>query len=162
REHAETGRRRGADLQALLRALLDLGQVREAAAVLNRRDAELDPKESARLRAEIALRTGEYARACEFLARLGASRALALAAARAGDYALSARTLEALIKSGAEPGLETSLARVYRDMVVADLMGGRRRLVARPIWRSATERRHEPDLFVREDPVICPMLSALK
>jgi len=129
REHVERGARRGADLQALLRTLLDLGQVREAATALDRRAAEIDPKETARLRAEIALRAGEYARACEFLTKLGPSRALAFAAARAGEHALSARTLEALIKSGAEPGLEISLARVYRDMVVADLMGGRRRLV---------------------------------
>ena len=129
REQVERGARRGADLQAMLRMLLDLGQVREAAAALDRRASEIDPQEGARLRAEIALRGGDYARACEFLMPLGASRTLAFAAARAGDYALAARTLEALVKSGAEPGLRVSLDRVYRDMVVADLMAGRRRLV---------------------------------
>ncbi|OLC53903.1 MAG: hypothetical protein AUH92_04995 [Acidobacteria bacterium 13_1_40CM_4_69_4] len=129
RERVERGARRSADLQAMLRTLLDLGQVREAAAALDRRASEIEPQEASRLRAEMALRGGDYARAAELLKHLGPSRALAFAAARAGDYALSARTLEALVRGGAEPGLETSLARVYRDMVVADLMGGRRRLV---------------------------------
>ena len=56
----------------------------------------MDAQEAHRLRADIALRGGEYARAAEHLVRLGATRALAFAADRAGDHALAARTLEAL------------------------------------------------------------------
>ena len=129
REQVERGSRRGADLQALLRVLVDLGQVGEASGLLDRHAAQVDPKEAQRLRAEIALRNGDYPRAAEHLVRLGASRALAFAAARSGDYALAARTLESLAGSHPEPGLDVSLARVYRDLVVADLMGGRKRLL---------------------------------
>ncbi|HKB07718.1 MAG TPA: hypothetical protein VKF61_05505, partial [Candidatus Polarisedimenticolia bacterium] len=123
------GTRRGADLQRMLRLLVDLGEVRDASALLDRHATQMEPKEVQHLRADIALRSGEHARAAEHLARLGASRALAFAAARSGDYALAARTLETLAAKNPEPGLDVSLARVYRDMVAADLMGGRRRLV---------------------------------
>lgn len=128
RDQIEHGSRRGAELQAMLRTLLDLGQVREAAAVLEHHVPEVGPQEAARLRAEIALREGDYPRAAEYLMHLGASRTLAFAAARAGDFALAARTLETLVKDGGDPALQISLARVYRDLVAADLMGGRRRL----------------------------------
>jgi len=129
REQVERGSRRGADLQALLRVLVDLGQVGEASGLLDRHAAQVDPKEAQHLRAEIALRNGDYPRAAEHLVRLGASRALAFAAARSGDYALAARTLETLAGTRPEPGLDISLARVYRELVVADLMGGRKRLL---------------------------------
>ena len=112
----------------MLRALLDLGQIGEAAAVLERHAPDLDPREAARLRAEIALHRGDYPRAAEYLMQLGASQSLAFAAASAGDFALAARTLETLIKKGGDPGLQVSLARVYRELVAADLKGGRRRL----------------------------------
>ena len=128
RGQIEHGSRRGAELQAMLRALLDLGQVQEAATVLERHAPDLVPQEAARLRAEIALHRGDYPRAAEYLMHLGASQSLAFAAARAGDFALAARTLETLIKKDGDPGLQVSLARVYRELVAADLMGGRRRL----------------------------------
>ncbi|MBI1950299.1 MAG: tetratricopeptide repeat protein [Acidobacteria bacterium] len=128
RGQIEHGSRRGAEMQAMLRALLDLGQIQEAAAVLERHAPDLDPREAARLRAEIALHQGDYPRAAEHLMRLGASQALAFAASRAGDFALAARTLETLIKRSGDPGLQVALARVYRQLVAADLMGGRRRL----------------------------------
>ncbi len=129
RDQVERGSRRGADVQTMLRLLVDLGELRDASGLLERHAAQVDPQETQRLRAEIALRNGDYPRAAEHLARLGASRTLAFAAARSGDYALAARTLETLSKEGAEPGLDTSLRRVYRDLVAADLMGGRRRLL---------------------------------
>jgi tetratricopeptide (TPR) repeat protein len=129
RGQIEHGSRRGAEIQTMLRVLCDLGQVDEAAAVLERHAPDLAPQEASRLRAEIDLGRGDYARAAEHLMHLGASRALAFAASQAGDFALAARTLEALVKKGGEPGLHTSLARVYRELVAADLMGGRRRLL---------------------------------
>ena len=90
--------------------------------------AKSPAREAARLRADIALHRGDYPRAAEHLVHLGASPTLAFAASRAGDFALAARTLEALIKKSGDPGLQVSLARVYRELVAADLMGGRRRL----------------------------------
>src|SRR5207245_5657469 len=71
RERVERGARRSADLQAMLRTLLDLGQVREAAAALDRRASEIEPQEASRLRAEMALRGGDYARAADLLKHLG-------------------------------------------------------------------------------------------
>jgi tetratricopeptide (TPR) repeat protein len=129
RGHVESGSRRGADVQSMLRMLVDLGEVGEAAAILDRHAAQIDAQEVQRLRADLALRKGDYARAAEHLAPLGASRTLAFAAERAGDHALAARTLEALVRENPEPGLEVALNRVYRDLVGADLMGGRRRLM---------------------------------
>ena len=129
REQVERGSRRGADLQTMLRVLVDLGDLHDASALLDRHAAQVDQNEAQHLRAEIALRHGDYPRATEHLARLGASRTLAFAAARSGDYALAARTLEALARDSSEPGLDISLARVYRDLVAAELMGGRRRLL---------------------------------
>src|SRR5262249_51396541 len=128
RDHVEKGARRGADLQSMLRLLVDLGEVHEASAILDRHQAQMDAAEAHRLRAEIALRNGEYGRAAEHLMKLGATRSLAFAADRAGDHALAARTLETLARESPEPGLETSLRRVYRELVAADLLRGRRRL----------------------------------
>ncbi len=129
RDHMDHGSRRGADLQSMLRLLVDLGEVRDASAILDRHAAQMDAQEAHRLRADIALRSGEYARAAEHLVRLGATRTLAFAADRAGDHALAARTLETLSRESPEPGLDASLHRVYRDLVAADLMGGRRRIL---------------------------------
>ena len=76
------------------------------------------------------MRRGDYPRATEHLMRLGASRSLAFAASRAGDFALAVRTLEALAKETSDPAIEVALARIYREQVAADLMGGRLRLQA--------------------------------
>jgi tetratricopeptide (TPR) repeat protein len=130
KDRIEQGARRGADVEALVRALLDLGSLDEAVAVLEKHADGLEAAESARYRAEIDLRRGDYPRASEQLRPLGASRALAFGAARAGDYALAARTLEALLAKRDDPALRISLDRVYREMVAADLMGHRRRLQA--------------------------------
>ncbi len=129
KEQLEQGSQRGADLQAMLRLLLDLGDLPRVSSLLDRHAAQIDPQEGHRLRAEMALRTGDYPRAAEHLLKLGASRALAYAASRAGDFALAARTLETLSSKSADPAIEVSLARVYRDQVAADLMGGKRRLL---------------------------------
>ena len=129
RGQIEHGSRRGSEIQSMLRVLCDLGHIDEATAALERHAPDLAPPEASRLRAEIALSRGDYPRAAEHLMHLGASRALAFAASQAGDFALAARTLETLVKKGGDPGLQTSLARVYRELVAADLMGGRRRLL---------------------------------
>jgi tetratricopeptide (TPR) repeat protein len=127
---AEAGARRTADLQAAVRALVDLGDLDPARALLDRHAASLDPQEAARLRAEIALRRGDYLRAGEQLRELGPSPDLAFVATRTGDFALAAKTLESLLRRGGDPALETALARVYHGMIEADLLGGRRRLQA--------------------------------
>jgi tetratricopeptide (TPR) repeat protein len=120
--------RRRADLEAALSAMVDLGDVQEAASALEAHGATLDHHQVARLRAEISLRRGDYSRALEHLRDLGASRALAFGAARAGDYPLAASTLENLLAENDADDLRRALERVYRDLVVADLMGGRCRL----------------------------------
>ena len=130
RDRAEKGSRRTADLLEALRALVDLGEVSEAETLLDKQAGGLGPQDAARLRAEIALRRGDYPRAAERLRALGPSRALAFGAARAGDFALAAQTLESLATKSTDPALRVALARVYRDMVEADLFGGRRPLQA--------------------------------
>jgi tetratricopeptide (TPR) repeat protein len=124
---SETARR--SDLEAVLRALVDLADLERAADLLDRHADVLDPAQAARWRGEIFLRRGEYPRALEHLRDLGASRALAFGAARAGDFALAARTLETLLAAeGDRPDLRRALERVYRDLVTADLQRGRVRL----------------------------------
>ncbi len=129
-DRTDKGSRRSADLQLALRALVDLGQVDEAQALLDRHAGGLEPEEASRLRADIALRRGDFVRAAEHLKSLGPSRALAFGAARSGDYALAAQTLEALAQESGDPALHVALGRAYRDMVQADLSGGRRPLQA--------------------------------
>jgi tetratricopeptide (TPR) repeat protein len=128
RDHMEHGSRRGADLKGMLSALVDLGEVQEVSKILAEHAGAIEPQDAARIKGEIALRRGEYPRATEHLKPLGPSRVLAFGAERAGDYALAARTLETLAAREDDPGLRASLSRVYREMVVADLMRGRRRL----------------------------------
>ncbi|HEU4402558.1 MAG TPA: tetratricopeptide repeat protein [Candidatus Polarisedimenticolia bacterium] len=130
RDRLEQGSKRGADLETLLRDLIELGEVEEARVALEKHHGALDAPQTARLRAEIALRRGDYPRAAEQLRALGASKALAFGAARAGDYALAARTLEALATKSDDATLTTALHKVYRDLVARDLMGGRVRLQA--------------------------------
>jgi tetratricopeptide (TPR) repeat protein len=130
RDRLERGSRRGGDLQLLLRALLDLGDADGAAAALDKYAGAMEGRELARLRAEIALRRADYPRATEHLRDLGPSRSLAFGAARSGDFALAVRTLEALATEAGDPDLRAALARAYRDLIVADLSGGRRRLQA--------------------------------
>ncbi len=130
KERAVSAGRRTSDLQMALRALIDLGEVQEAQDLLDRDAGGLDPDEAARLRAEIALRRGDYARAAEHLKALGPSRALAFGAARSGDYALAAQTLETLATTSGESSLKVALNRVYLNLVESDLLGGRRPLQA--------------------------------
>jgi len=130
KENAGQGSRRAGDLQGALRALLDLGEVAEAQSLLDRQAGGLEPQDVARLRAEIALRRGDYVRASQHLKGLGPSRALAFGAARAGDYALAAQTLESLALKGGDPDVEVALGRAYRSLVESDLMGGSRPLQA--------------------------------
>ncbi len=120
--------RRGADTEAVVRALVDLGDLDQASDVLQERSETLDRRQTARLRGEIALRRGDYPRALEHLRDIGASRLLAFGAFRGGDPDLAARTLEALLKEHETPELRAALARAYRDLVLADLTGGRQRL----------------------------------
>lgn len=129
-DRLQQGGKRGADLQMLLRDLLDLGDLEEARALLDEHAAALEAADAARFRAEIALRGGDYPRATEQLRALGPSRALAFGASRAGDHALAARTLESLAAKSNDPDLRVALARVYRDMVADDLVRGARRLQA--------------------------------
>ncbi|MFQ5843396.1 MAG: tetratricopeptide repeat protein [Planctomycetota bacterium] len=134
------GRQRAADAARAIRALIELGRVEEAAAALDRHAASFAPRELLRLRAEVALRRGDYPRAAESLSALGPSPTLAFGAERAGDHALAARTLESLALDRRDPGLQVSLSRVYRTMVVADLTGGSRRLQAETILTFGEER----------------------
>jgi tetratricopeptide (TPR) repeat protein len=120
---------RRSDLETVLRALVDLADLERAAGVLERHADVLDPAQAARWRGEILLRRGEYPRALEHLRDLGPSRALAFGAARAGDFALAARTLETLMAAeGDRPDLRRALERAYRDLVTAELQRGRGRL----------------------------------
>jgi tetratricopeptide (TPR) repeat protein len=129
RQRFEDGSRRTSDLERALKALIELGEVEEAAAELDR-NAEVFPAEVAlRLRAELALRRGDYPRAFENLKSLGPSAILAFGAERAGDHALAAQTLESLSAKSEDPRLRVSLERVYRAMVGADLLGGNHRLL---------------------------------
>jgi hypothetical protein len=139
RDRVERGSRRTADVQMALRALVDLGEIREAQALLETHQAGLDPQEMTRARAEIALRRGDYARAAEQLKTLGPSRALAFGAARAGDFALAAQTLELLAAESNDPGLRVALDLVYRNLVVNDLAGAARPLQAETDVRFGTE-----------------------
>jgi tetratricopeptide (TPR) repeat protein len=122
-------RRRG-DFETALSAMVELGDVQAAGAALEAHAASLDRHQAARLRGEICLRRGDYPRALEHLRDLGASRALAFGACRAGDFPLAASTLEALLSESDVPELRRALERVYRDLVAAELMGGRLRLQA--------------------------------
>ena len=130
RDRLEQGGKRGSDLQTLLRLLLDLGDVEEARALVEKHASSLEAQEALRWRAEIALRDGDYPRAAEQLRALGPSRALAFGASRSGDHALAAKTLEALATKSGDPDLRVALARVYRDMVADDLVRGARLLQA--------------------------------
>jgi tetratricopeptide (TPR) repeat protein len=133
RKRFEDGSRRTSDLERALKALIELGDVEEAAAELDR-NAEVFPTDvSLRLRAELALRRGDYPRAFENLKPLGPSTVLAFGAERAGDRALAAQTLEILSAGNEDPDLRVSLERVYRAMVGADLMGGSQRLLGETI-----------------------------
>ncbi|MGH9749770.1 MAG: tetratricopeptide repeat protein [Candidatus Polarisedimenticolia bacterium] len=124
------GTARRSDLELVLRALIDLGELGRAASLLEKHGDLLDRSQAARLRGETFLRRGEYPRALEHLKELGASRALAFGAARAGDHALAARTLETLLQAeGDRPDLRRALERAYRELVVADLEGSRVRLM---------------------------------
>src|SRR5207245_6941698 len=67
KDRAEGGARRAADLQMALRALVDLGDVAQAGDLLDAHARTIEPQEAARLRGEIALRRGDYARASEQL-----------------------------------------------------------------------------------------------
>src|SRR2546422_11255566 len=50
REQVERGSRRGADLQTMLRVLVDLGELHDASALLDRHAAQVDQNESQHLR----------------------------------------------------------------------------------------------------------------
>ncbi len=133
RARVAEGSRRSSDLERALRALIELGRMDEADAELHRGAEVLQTEAALRLRAELALRRGDYPRACENLLTLGPSPLLAFGAERAGDHATAARTLETLAAGSDEPGLRRSLQRVYRALVAADLTGGSRRLQAETI-----------------------------
>ena len=128
RSAGEHDSRRGADTEAVIRALVDLGDLDQAADILQERAGTLDRRQASRLRGEIALRRGDYSRALEHLREVGATRLLAFGAVRGGDPALAARTLETLLKENEDPALRAALARAYRDLMIADLNGGRQRL----------------------------------
>ncbi len=122
-----------ADLEAAVRVMLDLGDPDQAEALLETEAAGLEAEQAEHLRAEIALRRGEYVRAAEILTRLGPSRALAFGASRAGDHGLAIRTLEQLAKARPDADLRAALDRLYREMIAADLLGASRRLQAETI-----------------------------
>ena len=128
RSTGERDSRRGADTEAVIRAMVDLGDLEQAADILQERAGTLDRRQASRLRGEIALRRGDYSRALEHLREVGATRLLAFGAVRGGDPALAARTLETLLKENEDPALRAALARAYRDLMIADLNGGRQRL----------------------------------
>ncbi|MCZ6694956.1 MAG: tetratricopeptide repeat protein [Acidobacteria bacterium] len=133
RQRFEDGSRRSSDLERCVRALIDLGRLDEASAEIRRCSEIFTPEVALRLDAELALRRGDYPRAYENLRSLGPSTLLAFGAERAGEHAAAAMTLESLAASTDDPALRTSLERVYRAMVVSDLMGGGRRLQAETI-----------------------------
>jgi tetratricopeptide (TPR) repeat protein len=121
------------DREAAVRLLLDLGDPDQAEALLETEAAGFEGDQADRLRAEIALRRGDYVRASEMLTRLAPSRALAFGASRAGDHGLAIRTLEQLAKERPDPDVRASLDRLYREMIAADLLGASRRLQAETI-----------------------------
>jgi tetratricopeptide (TPR) repeat protein len=130
-ERVDQGSARGADLKLAVRALVDLGDLEAAAALIERHAGGLDAPEATRLRAEIAQRRGDHTRASEQLRGLGPSRALAFSADRAGDLPLAAKTLESLLAAkGDDPALRIALGRVYRAMMAGDLWGAGPRLQA--------------------------------
>ncbi|MEE9292404.1 MAG: tetratricopeptide repeat protein [Acidobacteriota bacterium] len=133
RQRLEDGSRRSSDVERGVRALIDLGMLDEAAAEIRRCSEIFTPDVALRLDAELALRRGDYPRAFENLRSLGPSPLLAFGAERAGEHAAAAMTLESLAASTDDPALHTSLERVYRAMVVSDLIGGSRRLQAETI-----------------------------
>ena len=133
RQRFEDGSRRSSDLERGVRALIDLGRLDEAAVEIRRCGEIFTPEMTLRLDAELALRRGDYPRAYENLRSLGPSPLLAFGAERAGEHAAAAMTLESLAASTDDPALRTSLERVYRGMVVSDLLGGSRRLQAETI-----------------------------
>jgi len=129
--HAGDGAAPAADLQAAVRACIDLGAHAEADELVTKHgDRCLDEAARRALRGEIALRRGDYLRAAEQLRAAGPSALLAFGALRAGDFPLAITTLEALVARDADPRARAALERAYRDIVAADLLGGSRRLQA--------------------------------
>ena len=127
----ESGPPRAEDLNALVLASLDLGDLDGAARRLETHGKGcLDLSAARRLQAAIALRRGDFPRASDLLRGLGPSPLLAYGALRAGEYALAVETLEGLLARDADPRTRRLLERTYRDMVAADLLGGSRRLQA--------------------------------
>jgi tetratricopeptide (TPR) repeat protein len=119
------------DLEAAVRAAIDLGAHADADALLARHGARcLDADRLRVLRGEAALRRGDYVRATEHLRPSGPSALLAFGARRSGEAALTIQTLEALLARDGDPRIQSALESAYRDLVAADLLGGSRRLQA--------------------------------
>jgi tetratricopeptide (TPR) repeat protein len=133
RERIARGSRAPDDIEQAVNLLSDLGEVGEARTLLDGLSEMLDQPTRSRLRAAIALRQGEYRRACDEMRGHGPSRRLAFGAARAGEFARATESIEALLKEEPSPALEVALRRVYREMLTSELMGGSRRLTAETV-----------------------------
>ena len=126
----ERGEGTAADLESAALACVDLGRADEAHALVAAHAAVAGEDGLRQLRAAVSLARGDFPRAADLLRPLGPSPLLAFGALRGGDHALAIETLEALAARDADPRLRSLLERAYRDLVVADLFGGSRRLVA--------------------------------
>jgi tetratricopeptide (TPR) repeat protein len=133
RERIARGSRAPEEIDRAVNILSDLGEIGEARTLLDGLADTLDGALLDRLRAALALRQGDYRRAYDQMRRQGPSRRLAFGAARAGEFARAGECLEAMLKKGPDPALETALRRVYREMITAELTGGSRRLSAETV-----------------------------
>ena len=121
RERTRSGEAGAADIEALISALILLGEHEEARRELAQYGARFERPRFARLHAAIAERRGDFRRALEMGRAAGTDRRLVYCAERAGEFEEAHRLLGKLVEEGRDVILEPRLARYELEILRRDL-----------------------------------------